>query len=106
MVKEQPDGTLDRVTRPDELGAHMSIAGGLDRALRRGADLRCGAVQIFLKNHRQWAARPLEEDEVRAFAAARRQTGIRHVFAHASYLINLAAPGPAQWHQALAAFTD
>ena len=92
--------------RFDELGAHMSIAGGLHRALERGAELRCGAVQIFLKNHRQWAARPLGEEEVRAFAAARRATGVRYVFAHASYLINLGAPGLPQWQQAVDAFTD
>jgi deoxyribonuclease-4 len=90
----------------DEIGAHMSIAGGLARALERGQALACGAVQIFLKNHRQWAARPLADDDVRAFRAARRQSGIRHVFAHASYLVNLAAPASAQWRQAIEAFTD
>jgi deoxyribonuclease-4 len=84
----------------------MSIAGGLHLALERGHALGCGAVQIFLKNQRQWAARPLGADEVRAFHAARRRTGIRHVFAHASYLINLAAPADAQWRQAVDAFVD
>src|SRR5439155_918679 len=77
--------------RLDELGAHMSIAGGLHRALERGWALDCGAVQIFLKNQRQWRARPMTDADVRAFHAARRQPGIRHVFAHASYLINLGA---------------
>jgi deoxyribonuclease-4 len=98
------------VTRPaaaaDELGAHMSIAGGLSLALERGRDVGCGAVQIFLKNQRQWAARPLADAEVRAFHAARRATRIRHVFAHASYLINLAAPGAPQWRQAVDALVD
>ena len=37
----------------DEIGAHMSIAGGLYLALERGRDVGCGAVQIFLKNQRQ-----------------------------------------------------
>lgn len=92
--------------RDDLLGAHMSIAGGLHLALERGAALGCGAVQIFLKNQRQWAARPLASAEVTAFRAARRQTGIRAVFAHASYLINLAAPAGAPWAQAVDAFTD
>jgi deoxyribonuclease-4 len=91
---------------PDEIGAHMSIEGGLHRALERGSALGCGAVQIFLKSHRQWAGRPLGPQDVRAFAAARRATGIRRVFAHASYLINLAAPGAPQWTQAVAAFAD
>ena len=89
-----------------EIGAHMSIAGGLHLALERGQAIGCGAVQIFLKNQRQWAAKPLAEDEVRAFRATRRHTRIRWVFAHASYLINLAAPGDTQWARAVDAFTD
>jgi len=84
----------------------MSIAGGLHLALERGREVGCGAVQIFLKNQRQWAAKPLAADEVRAFGAARRATAIRHVFAHSSYLINLGNPNAALWSQAVDAFTD
>jgi deoxyribonuclease IV len=90
----------------DELGAHMSIAGGLSLALERGREVGCGAVQIFLKNQRQWAAKLLAAGEVRAFRAARRATGVRHVFAHSSYLINLGNPSTALWSQAVDAFTD
>ncbi|OLE36438.1 MAG: hypothetical protein AUG00_10615 [Candidatus Rokubacteria bacterium 13_1_20CM_2_70_7] len=84
----------------------MSIAGGLYRALERGREVGCCTVQIFLKNQRQWSAPRLRDEDVRAFAAARRQTGIRPVFAHGSYLINLAAPDQAQWAQAVDAFAD
>jgi deoxyribonuclease-4 len=84
----------------------MSIAGGLWRALERGEALGCGAIQIFLKNQRQWAASPLTADDIRAFAAARRRTGIATVFAHASYLINLAAPSSADRARAVDAFAD
>jgi deoxyribonuclease IV len=94
------------MARPDELGAHMSIAGGLPLALERGQALGCFAVQIFVKNQRQWAARPLGDAEVRAFHAARRATGVPWVFAHASYLINLASPEPAAWARAVDVFTD
>ena len=90
----------------DELGAHVSIAGGLPRALERGRALRCGAVQVFLKNQRQWTAPPLADAAVRAFRAARRAAGIRHVLAHASYLVNLATPSPSMWRQAVDVFTD
>jgi deoxyribonuclease IV len=90
----------------DEVGAHVSIAGGLALALDRAADLGCGTAQIFLKNHRQWASRPLAAGDVAAFASARRRTGIRRVFAHASYLLNLAAPSPPAWRQAVDAFAD
>ncbi|HYB41392.1 MAG TPA: deoxyribonuclease IV [Candidatus Methylomirabilis sp.] len=90
----------------DLLGAHMSIAGGLHRALWRGQEVGCSAVQIFLKNQLQWKAPPYAPSDVREFAAARRATGIRAVFAHAAYLINLAAPAPAEWRRAVAAFHD
>src|SRR2546425_4858640 len=67
--------TLGAMARPrDELGAHMSIAGGLHRALERGRALDCGAVQLFLRNQRQWHARPMADAEVRAFHAARRRS--------------------------------
>lgn len=84
----------------------MSIAGGLHLALERGHVLGCGAVQLFLKNQRQWAAPPLPDTAVRDFRAARRRSGIRHVFAHASYLVNLASPSPAAWRQAVDVFAD
>jgi deoxyribonuclease-4 len=77
------------------LGAHQSIAGGLYRALERGREAGCDAVQIFTRSARQWASRPIAEDEVRAFAAARRTTGIHALLAHDSYLYNPAAPDEA-----------
>jgi len=90
----------------DLLGAHMSVAGGYYRALERGHALGCGAVQIFVKNQLQWRARPLTDEDVRLWKAARRETGIRHAFAHASYLINLGTPRAAEWRRAVGAFQD
>jgi deoxyribonuclease IV len=90
----------------DELGAHVSIAGGLALAPPRGRQLGCGAIQIFLKNQRQWAAPPLAAADARAFRRARRQAGLRHAFAHGSYLVNLACPDPAGWRQAVDTFID
>jgi len=91
---------------PDLLGAHMSIAGGLALALTRGREVGCSVVQIFLKNQRQWVARPYTDSEVREFRAAWKATGIRVVFAHANYLINLATPVAAEWRRAVDAFHD
>ncbi len=90
----------------DLLGAHMSIAGGLDRALWRGRDVGCSVVQIFLKNQLQWKAKPYRPAAVEEFKAAWRATGVRTVFAHSTYLINLAAPAPSEWNRAVAAFHD
>jgi deoxyribonuclease IV len=91
---------------PDLLGAHMSIAGGLARSLERGREVGCSVVQIFLRNQRQWAARPYADSEVREFRTAWKASGIRTVFAHANYLINLATPVPAEWHRAVDVFHD
>lgn len=91
---------------PDLLGAHMSIAGGLSRALERGREVGCSVVQIFLKNQRQWAARAYTDSEVREFRAAWKATGVRVVFAHANYLINLATPVAAEWLRAVDVFHD
>src|SRR5256885_12767215 len=73
---------------------------------RSGRELGCGAIQIFLKNQRQWAAPPLDPAAARAFRVARRRAGIRHAFAHGSYLVNLATPVPAAWREAVGTFTD
>ena len=84
----------------------MSIAGGLYRALERGRESGCSVVQIFLKNQLQWKAKPYTGEEIRAFNVAWKATGMREVFAHSSYLINLAAPEPAEWTRAVEAFHD
>jgi len=74
------------------LGAHMSIAGGLEKALLRGQALGCTTIQLFTKSSNQWKERWLEEAEVQLFREVRTTTGIDPVISHASYLINLASP--------------
>ena len=73
------------------LGAHLSIAGGLPRAVDRAEASGCQALQIFTKSAGQWRARPLGDEEIALFRRRVRQTKIRPVVAHNSYLINLAA---------------
>lgn len=73
------------------LGAHMSIAGGVDRAIERGISLDCTAIQIFTKNSNQWRGKVLASDEVERFISLRKKSFISRVIAHNSYLINLAS---------------
>lgn len=84
----------------------MSIAGGLPRALLRGKAIGCSIVQIFLKNQVQWAGRPLTDEEAAEFKKVRAETGIRTVFAHSTYLINLCSPNETEWTRAVNAFHD
>jgi deoxyribonuclease-4 len=76
------------------LGAHMSIAGGVHMAIERARSIDCTAMQVFVKNNMQWFARPLARDEIRAFLEHRQRSELSSIFAHANYLINLAATNP------------
>src|SRR5437763_6233667 len=79
------------------LGAHMSIGGGVHTAIERGCSIKCTAIQMFVKNNMQWFARPLAPEEIRAFLEHRQRSDLSSIFAHANYLINLAATNP-QFH--------
>src|ERR1700745_805987 len=79
------------------LGAHMSIAGGVHRAIERARSIDCTAAQMFVKNNMQWFARPLMGEEIRAFLDHVQRGELLSIFAHANYLINLAATNP-QFH--------
>jgi len=76
--------------RMPRLGAHMSVAGGLPRAVERAVAHGCEAFQIFSKNANQWRGRPLLPPEIREFRRRVRAAGLGPVVSHASYLINLA----------------
>jgi deoxyribonuclease-4 len=88
------------------LGAHVSIAGGLPKAIERGEDLGCAALQIFVKNASQWRGRALGEDEADAFRQAHGASAIGPLVAHSSYLINLCATDPAILARSRAALGD
>ncbi len=88
------------------LGAHLSIAGGLPRAVDRAVASRCEALQIFTKSAGQWRARPLPDDEVILFRRRVAESGIHPVVAHNSYLINIAAASRELREQSLHALRD
>ena len=73
------------------LGAHEGIAGGVSTAFARAEADGAECLQIFTRNARGWAARPLESEEIDRFRAESRRTRFP-VAAHSSYLINCCAP--------------
>jgi deoxyribonuclease-4 len=88
------------------LGAHMSIAGGVDKALLHGKKVNCQAIQIFTRSSRQWAAKPYSKEEVELFRINRKETGISAVIAHDSYLLNLGSPDEPLRKKSISAFID
>ena len=103
------------------LGAHLSIAGGLHKAVESAARLGMGTVQIFTanarqwskpqtdvqsgglltKNNNQWKAKPIADDEAALFTAALKEKGIASPLSHASYLINLASGNAELWERSV-----
>jgi deoxyribonuclease-4 len=92
MTNSRKSRTSNSNTDSLLLGAHMSIEGGLFRALERGHSIGCRTIQLFSRNNSRWAAKDLAAADIENFKNTRKNTGIGPVFAHASYLINLAAP--------------
>jgi deoxyribonuclease-4 len=85
------------------LGAHVSVAGGLDNAFARGLESHCTALQIFTKNANRWQGKPISNDDALAFQQAWQKSGIGPVIAHDAYLINLASPKQDVWEKSKAA---
>ncbi|MGK7310945.1 MAG: deoxyribonuclease IV [Candidatus Longimicrobiales bacterium M2_2A_002] len=88
----------------DELGAHVSVAGGTPNAPARAAALDAAVMQVFTKQPNRWAERQVDDDEAAAFRAARDEQGIRTVASHDSYLINLATPDATLLQRSLSSF--
>jgi deoxyribonuclease-4 len=88
------------------IGAHMSIAGGVSKAVDRAVVHGCEAIQIFTKNASQWRAQPLDKAEIRRFRKRIDDTAIQPAVSHASYLINLATTVPVLRALSIDAFVD
>lgn len=88
------------------IGAHMSVAGGVSKAVDRAIVHGCEALQIFTRNASQWRGKPLDPAEVTAFRTRIDEAGITPVVSHASYLINLATTFATLREQSMAAFID
>lgn len=84
----------------------MSVAGGLHNAFDAGVKAGCDCLQIFVKNQRQWSARPLDQAAIAEYREAAERTGLWPVVAHASYLLNLASPEKANRKKSEDALVD
>jgi len=88
------------------LGAHVSIAGGVFRAVPRGSTLACDAIQIFVKNASQWQGKALTDSDVERFEHELRNSEISTLVAHSTYLVNLAATNPDNLRRSRATLGD
>jgi deoxyribonuclease IV len=73
------------------IGAHVSPSGGLHKAVERGAERGCRAIQVFNQSPRAWRPTNYAHDDFAAFNEARDGSGIDGVLIHAVYLLNCAS---------------
>ncbi|HEY7961643.1 MAG TPA: deoxyribonuclease IV [Solirubrobacteraceae bacterium] len=76
------------------IGAHVSPAGGLPKAIERGVERGARAIQIFNQSPRMWRPTVYREEDVAAFREAMAASPIDAVVIHAVYLLNCASEDP------------
>jgi deoxyribonuclease-4 len=76
------------------IGAHVSVAGGLARAVGNAVDAGCESLQVFTSNARGWAPPPVDPGGDQRFRAALAEAGLGPLFVHAPYLVNFASASP------------
>jgi len=89
-----------------KIGPHVSAAGELANAFGNGERVGATCIQIFTRNQRTWNAKPLAEEEVKAFREAWAGSAIGDVMSHDSYLINLGSPTPEKLERSRQAFIE
>ena len=86
------------------LGAHYSIAGGINNSVDRALKYKANALQIFTWNARGWKSSELSEEDVKLFKKKKKE--LDAVVAHAIYLLNIANPGKEQYLKSKNALRD
>ncbi len=76
------------------IGAHVSPAGGLPKAIERGVERGAQAIQIFNQSPRMWKPTTYRDEDVTAFKEAMASSPIDAVLIHAVYLLNCASEDP------------
>lgn len=87
------------------IGAHVSPAGGLPKAIERGVERGCRAIQIFNQSPRMWRPTVYRDEDVAAFREAMGDSPIDAVLIHAVYLLNCASEDPDIRSKSLASLT-
>ena len=88
------------------IGCHLSIAKGFAAAARDAGSIGANTFQFFTRNPRGGKAKPLDDGDLEAFAAAREQFGIQRILAHAPYTMNPSSPKPGTRDFALQTLAD
>jgi len=91
-----------------QVGMHVSISGSIDRAVDNALAIGCTAFQIFTRNPRGWAAKPLSSKDVTSYKEKLAASKIDRfaTVAHMPYLPNLSSPEEEPFAQSLKSLID
>jgi deoxyribonuclease-4 len=88
------------------IGAHTSIGGGVENALLEGAQIGATTIQMFTANQKRWEGKPLTPEAIELWQKTLKETQLKKVMSHDSYLINLGSPDPAILAKSRKAFQE
>lgn len=88
------------------IGAHTSAAGGAHHALLEGRSIGATTIQLFTANQRRWDNKSLSPESIELWHQTLKETGLKKIMSHDSYLINLAAPDPIVLEKSRKAFRE
>jgi deoxyribonuclease IV len=90
------------------VGFHVSIAGGISNSVNNAKKIGCTAFQIFSRNPRGWAAKPVSHDELQLFRNKLAASGIEKnsVIVHMPYLPNLSGPEGEYYEKSVKILTE
>jgi deoxyribonuclease-4 len=96
------------MTNSDKLliGAHTSAAGGAHQALLEGQAIGATTIQFFTSNQKRWVGKTLSDEDVALWKRTLKETGIKKIMSHDSYLINLGSPVQEGLQKSQKAFRD
>ncbi len=75
-----------------KIGAHVSVAGGVDNAVTNQTEIGGNCGQIFTHSPQVWQNPNIDEDEAEAFRSGTKRDLEGPWVIHTSYLVNLCTP--------------
>ncbi|MDY7082154.1 MAG: endonuclease IV, partial [Halobacteria archaeon] len=70
-----------------KIGAHVSVSGGVEKAIERENDVGGNCGQIFVGSPRTWSVAEYDDEESDAFRQAREESEQSPYVVHSTYLV-------------------
>lgn len=88
------------------IGAHTSAQGGAYQALLQGKEIGATTIQFFTSNQKQWRGKQLDAEAIDLWKSTLKETALKQLMSHDSYLINLGSPDSEMLGKSQTAFKE